>query len=266
MPLTTNARRSTVRHDAPTEGVRDTAALEQLLAGTDSFVVVLALAVLLGLRHAADPDHLVAVSTLVATDADRPARRAGTLGLSWGLGHAASLSAFGLPVVLFGPYLPQALQTAAEAMAGVLISLLALRLLWHWRRERFHAHSHVHDGVVHRHLHDHGPESNGHGHDHVLTRSPVQAGVIGLVHGLGGSAAVGLLLLASIPDRTRAAAALLLFAVSTAVAMAALSLAFGYTLGRAPTRRRLRVMIPALGALSLVFGVVYAYGAIGAAQ
>lgn len=83
---------------------------------------------------------------------------------------------------------------------------------------------------------------------------------------VGGSAAVGVLLLASIPDRARAVGALLLFVFSTAVAMTVLSLVFGYTLGRAPTRRALQVAIPALGALSLVFGVVYAYGAVGAAQ
>ena len=248
------------------EGVGATPELEQLIAGTDSLLIVLVLAILLGLRHAADPDHLVAVSTLVATEADRPARRAATLGLGWGLGHAASLSAFGLPVVLFGPYLPSSLQATAEALAGVLIALLAVRLLWHWRRGRFHAHTHVHEGVVHRHLHDHEVSAREHGHEHTLTRSPVQAAAIGLVHGVGGSAAVGLLLLASISDRVTAAAALLLFALSTAAAMVVLSLAFGYTLGRAPTRRGLQVAIPALGALSLVFGVVYAYGAFGAAQ
>ena len=86
------------------------------------------------------------------------------------------------------------------------------------------------------------------------------------MHGVGGSAAVGILLLASTPDRARAAAALLVFAVSTAVAMTLLSSVFGDTLGRAPTRRRLQAAIPVLGASSLVFGVVYAYGAIGAAQ
>src|SRR5688500_16510623 len=101
------------------EGVGATPELEQLIAGTDSLLIVLVLAILLGRRHAADPDHLVAVSTLVATEADRPARRAATLGLGWGLGHAASLSAFGLPVVLFGPYLPSSLQATAEALAGV---------------------------------------------------------------------------------------------------------------------------------------------------
>lgn len=226
---------------------------------------MLALAVLLGLRHAADPDHLVAVSTLVATDADRPVRRATLLGLGWGTGHAASLCALGLPVVLFGFQLPDAVRAGAEALAGVLIAALALRLLWRWRRGRFHAHIHVHDGVVHRHLHDHPGRSVAHGHEHVLARSPVHACAVGLVHGVGGSAAVGILLLASIPDQTRAAVALALLAVSTALAMTILSLGFGWVLGRTPLRRTLEVAVPALGVVSLVFGILYAFGAIDAA-
>lgn len=235
------------------------------MAGTDSLFVVLVLAVLLGLRHAADPDHLVAVSTLVATDAERPVRRATLLGLGWGTGHAASLSAFGLPVVLFGFQLPDPVRAGAEAFAGVLIAALALRLLGRWRRGRFHAHTHFHDGVVHRHLHDHSPDATVHGHEHVLVRSPLQACAVGLVHGVGGSAAVGILLLASIPDQTRAAVALALFAVSTALSMTIISLGFGWLLGRTSLRRRLGVAVPALGVVSLVFGILYAFGAIDAA-
>ena len=72
--------------------------------------VVLAVAVLLGLRHASDPDHLVAVSTLVAGDPHRPWRRASRLGLAWGLGHATTLVALGIPIVLFGRYLPAGLR------------------------------------------------------------------------------------------------------------------------------------------------------------
>lgn len=246
-------------------GEYDTPELEQLLAGTDSLATVLVLAILLGLRHAVDPDHLVAVSTLVATDAERPVRRAMGLGLGWGVGHATSLTALGLPVVFFGFYLPDGIQAGAEALAGVLIAALALRLLVRWRRGRFHAHTHVHGGAVHRHLHDHRVEAGSHGHEHVLARSPVQACVVGLVHGVGGSAAVGILLLASIPDQTRAAVALALFAVSTAIAMTALSLGFAWVLGRTSIRRALEVAVPALGVVSLAFGIVYALGAIDAA-
>lgn len=246
-------------------GDRDTLELEQLITGTDSLFTVLALAVLLGFRHAMDPDHLVAVSTLVATDARRPVRRATWLGLGWGIGHATSLTALGLPLVLFSLNLPDPVRTAAEALAGVLIAALALRLLLQWRRGRFHAHPHEHGEVVHRHLHDHRAQPGGHRHEHVLARSPVQACVVGLVHGVGGSAAVGILLVASIADQTRAAVALALFAVSTAIAMTVLSLGFGWLLGRTPIRRTLEVAVPALGVVSLAFGIMYAFGAIDAA-
>jgi len=248
-----------------TRGGLSTIELEQLIAGTDSLLVVLALAVLLGLRHAADPDHLVAVSTLVATDGDRPLRRATVLGLGWGLGHATSLVALGLPVVLVGFRLPDLLQTGAEVFAGLLISVLALRLLLRWQRGRFHAHTHAHGSVVHRHLHDHGRGAAGHGHAHVLARTPVQAAAVGLVHGVGGSAAVGILLVASIADQTRAAVALALFAFSTAIAMTALSFCFGWVLGRTSTKRKLGLAVPTLGVVSLGFGILYAAGALGAA-
>ena len=89
--------------------------------------------------------------------------------------------------------------------------------------------------------------------------------MVGLVHGVGGSAAVGILLVASIADQTRAAVALALFAVSTAIAMTVLSLGFGWLLGRTPIRRTLEVAVPALGVVSLAFGIMYAFGAIDAA-
>src|SRR5258705_1975997 len=108
--------------------------------------MVLAVAVLLGLRHATDPDHLVAVTTLVAGGRDRAARRAGEVGLAWGLGHASTLFAFGLPILLLGSALPRGLQHAAETAIGFVIVSLALRLLGRWRggELRFHAHPHAH--------------------------------------------------------------------------------------------------------------------------
>ena len=74
--------------------------------------MVLAVALLLGLRHASDPDHLAAVSTLIASDPRDGRERAGRLGLAWGLGHALTLGLFGLPIVLFGAYLPETRSSA----------------------------------------------------------------------------------------------------------------------------------------------------------
>ncbi len=138
---------------------------EQLshVGGGGSLLVVLAVALLLGLRHATDPDHLAAVSTLIASDPEDGTRCAGRLGISWGLGHATTLIALGLPIVLLGTYLPEPVQRGAEAAVGLVIMALALRLLVRWRRGHFHAHLHRHGDVQHRHLHPHA-EHPGHAH------------------------------------------------------------------------------------------------------
>jgi len=234
----------------------------------DAFLIVIGVAILLGLRHATDPDHLTAVSTLVASEDDHGARQAGTLGLSWGLGHATTLFLFGLPIVLFDRYLPDAAQRTAEVAVGILIIGLAVRLLLRWKRGYFHSHEHGHAGDPHdhRHMHErpHAEDAPAHRHPHGLGRSPLQAYGIGLVHGMGGSAGVGLLLLAAIPDHVEGVVALVLFAVFTAISMAIASSTFGYALSRGPILRRFIAVAPLLGAVSLAFGVWYALGALEA--
>jgi len=91
------------------------------------FSLLLALA--LGLRHALDPDHLMAVSTLVAGDDEEGTRRAGRLGTIWGMGHALAIVVLGLPVVFVHAVFPEVVQRAAETAIGVIIIVLALRLL-----------------------------------------------------------------------------------------------------------------------------------------
>ena len=230
--------------------------LDQQIASLSSgaaFAIVAVVAVLLGLRHATDPDHLAAVTTLVASGKDRAARTAARLGLAWGAGHATSLFAFGLPIVVFKTYLPEPLQQAAETTVGVMIALLALWLLVRWRRGLFHLH------------HDHGA-AHAHGVRHRFrTRSPLQAFGIGLVHGMGGSAGVGVLLLASIHDSWLAVAALWLFAACTALSMTALSTGWGMTLAATPIRSSFGRAAPVLGVTSLAFGVWYALGALSLA-
>jgi ABC-type nickel/cobalt efflux system permease component RcnA len=236
------------------------------LARGEGLALVLLVALLLGLRHASDPDHLAAVSTLIASEPEDGTRTAGRLGLAWGAGHALTLAAFGLPVVLLQAYLPDTAQRAAEAAVGLMIMFLAARLLLRWRRGRFHAHEHTHGELAHRHLHPHA----GHDHDHVhrpearLGRSPWQAFGIGLVHGTGGSAGVGVLLLATIPSQAEAVAALAALALGTAVSMALLSSAFGYAITRGPVLQRTLAFAPAMGVMTLAFGGWYTLGAVGA--
>jgi ABC-type nickel/cobalt efflux system permease component RcnA len=242
--------------------------LDQLISGFGAgggLLVVLGVSLLLGLRHATDPDHLVAVSTLLATETDRPTRRATRLGLAWGAGHATALLVVGTPVVLLGAHLPARVQQVADALVGSVIMALAVRLARRWRQGGFHVHEHAHSGVVHRHVHRHpGRAGHAHAHEHRLVRSQAQAFGIGLLHGASGSAAVVLLLLATFGSRAAAVAALAVFAAGTAISMAALSLGIGHALVR--ERARLRAIVPALGVASFVFGAWYAAVAIQAAM
>ena len=193
------------------------------------------------LRHATDPDHLAAVTTLVASDGRR-ARRARALGLAWGAGHATSLFAFGVPIVLARSYLPDAAHELAETAVGVMIAALAVRLLVRWRRGGLHA------GRA----------------DAARGRSLPAAYGIGLVHGMGGSAGVGVLLLASIPDHLLAVIALVVFAAGTAVCMSLASGGFGAVLASGAVARRLPVVAPALAVGSFAFGSWYALRALQA--
>src|SRR4249919_608294 len=224
-----------------------------------TLVLVIAVAILLGLRHATDPDHLAAVTALIATKRDRAARSAGKLGFAWGLGHATTLFAFGLPILLFKAYLPEPVQQGAETTVGLLIMALAIWLLVRWRRGLFHVHLHDEGEGVHAHAHTHG--ANGHAHETKRARSPFQAYGIGLIHGMGGSAGVGVLLLATIHSHLVGVLALGLFAFFTAVSMGLLTTGFGLTLASRPAQRSFARIAPALGFLSLAFGLWYALGA-----
>lgn len=235
--------------------------------GDGGIALALLLALLLGLRHASDPDHLTAVSTLVMTE-QHGGRRAAALGLFWGAGHAVTLIALGLPVVLFEDRLPESVQQVAELAVGVVIAVLAARLLLRWRRGYFHAHEHSHGELRHAHPHAHPrgerhPAQHDHPHPEPLGRTPVAAFGIGIVHGVGGSAGASVLLVSAVPGEAASAAALAVLAAGTAYSMALLSWGFGRALASRPLRRRLRATVPAFGAAGLLFGTWYALGALG---
>jgi hypothetical protein len=205
--------------------------ITQLSQGS-SILIVLLVAVLLGLRHATDPDHIAAVTTLMASGREHARRRAAALGVWWGLGHAVTLVLFGVPILLFEAYLPDVVQRGAETAVAALIVYLAARLL-----------------VRHRHRHAHGHE----------VRRPLAAFGIGLVHGMGGSAGVGVLLLAAIPSTALAVSALVVLALFTAVSMTIVTTGFGATLGSRQSAAA--AAAPVLGLASLAFGLWYAAAA-----
>ncbi len=227
---------------------RDMFGLDDWIAGLSesaSIAVVLLVGVLLGLRHATDPDHIAAMTTLVASGRERAVRSAARLGAWWGVGHGITLVVFGIPILLAERYLPERLQQGAETAVAVLIVFLAVRLIVRWRHGYFNLHAHPHSDEHHRHA----------------VRTPAGAVGVGLVHGMGGSAGVGILLLAAIPSETVAVASLLLLALFTAVSMTIVTAGFGLTLASRPVAAASNTVIPALGVASLVFGVWYAAAA-----
>lgn len=222
--------------------------LDDWLAGLSesaSFGVVFLVAVLLGLRHATDPDHIAAMTTLVASGREHAARSAARLGAWWGVGHAVTLVVFGIPILLAERFLPERVQQGAETAVAALIVFLGLRLLVRWRHGYFDLHAHPHPEREHRHA----------------VRTPAGALGVGLVHGMGGSAGVGVLLLAAIPSETVAVASLLVLALFTAVSMTLVTVGFGLALTARPVAAASNALVPAFGAISLAFGLWYAAAA-----
>jgi high-affinity nickel permease len=188
---------------------------------------------LLGAKHALDADHVVAILTISAEN--RRVWRLSLIGLCWGIGHTLILLLVGGAMLLFKLTIPAHWNRGLEAGVGVMLIGLGLSVgltLW---RERFHVHSHTHaDGERHHHLHSHreGPE---HHHLHRF-RLEYKSLAIGMVHGLAGSAAIFLLVLATVPSPGQGLVYILIFGVGSIVGMAllatAMSLPFTLSAGR----------------------------------
>ena len=164
-------------------------------------VVALLIAFVLGLRHASDPDHLVAVTSLMASDrADT--RAAARLGAWWGAGHAVTLIAIGAPLIVFKTELPAWLESGAEKAVGVVILVLAGRVIFKWLRGDYRSAPHEHRSPAPhapgRHLFRGSAD-----HTHPSARTPMQAFAIGTLHGLAGTGAIVLLLIARCPPGSR---------------------------------------------------------------
>lgn len=209
--------------------------------GTGDLLVTLAVALALGVRHATDPDHLTAIYTLAMTPGRAGARRCGRLGLAWGAGHSMTLLGMGLPIVAFGVHLPQSVGRAAELIVAALIVALAVRLI---------VRSTPAATLALRHARGDG------------TRSGWAAFGIGLVHGVGGSAGVGVVFIAGATTSGSAALALAVLALGTALSMGALSAFFGRALVRSTVR--VDVIAPPVAAAAILFGAWYGAAALEA--
>jgi ABC-type nickel/cobalt efflux system permease component RcnA len=251
-----------------------------------NLLAAIGLGFVLGMRHATDPDHVIAVSTIVSRQ--RSIRQAGVIGILWGIGHTITIFCVGAAIILFNVVIPPRIGLTMELAVGLMLILLGIlnltgvtqRITHSYTPEHkhggvVHSHLHEHDGIVHEHIHGHSPEV----HMHLAPESGSQANrsrgvvqlvlqrlglyqflrplAVGLVHGLAGSAAVALLVLAEIRDPRWAIAYLLVFGIGTIAGMMLITMMIGapfaYTRGRfAPFNRGLGI---ASGLLSLGFGL-----------
>ena len=198
--------------------------------GLASCLIVLAL---LGLRHATDPDHLAAVSQLLVLD-PQGLHRAHLLSLAWGCGHGLVVMLASLPVVLGLVSWPQWMGPLADRMIGLILILIAVRLLWVWRKSS--------------------------AHDHIQPAAPRSLSAsfgIGAMHGLAGTGAISVLMLAAIPNRSAALLGLLVFSLATMLGMVLIARGLGPLLiGRSQAQRRWSV--PVLACCSAAAGLMLA--------
>ncbi len=195
---------------------------------------VLVLGLLIGMRHALEADHIAAVASLTARA--RGLREALRIGLAWGLGHTLTLFAAGLLVLSLDSVVPERVAGFLELAVGLMLVLLGADLLRRLVTARIHFHAHRHrDGTVHFHAHSHAGEGAhvASAHDHVHRRGMVfRALVVGLVHGMAGSAALILLTAGEIESLGMALAFVALFGFGSMVGMAVLSVAIALPLQR----------------------------------
>lgn len=215
----------------------------------------------LGLRHALDADHLAAMSSFVSQESS--VVRSCLLGTFWGIGHTAALLGAAAVTIALKASISPSFEAALESVValvliglGVHVGLRALRSL------RVHAHAHVHDGVLHRHAHLHLGEAGAHRHVHLaaVARRPL---LVGVLHGLAGSAALMLLVLAAIPSPVTALFYVLIFGVGSTGGMVVLSGLLGIPLALAARRSSPRahvVLQVVAGGATAAIGILMALG------
>lgn len=224
---------------------------------------LLFLGFLIGIRHALEADHIAAVSAIVS-DA-KSVRQAVRQGTVWGVGHTVMLFLLGTAVVVLDAELPARFAQGLELAVAVMLVLLGVDVVRRALRDRMHFHAHTHaDGTTHFHAHTHPGENdhdpNRHRHRHV-EKFPLRAMLVGMMHGMAGSAALILLTLSAVDSIGIALLYMFLFGLGSILGMAMFSLIIAVPL-RASARGLTWVhngVQLALGAASLIIGLTLAW-------
>lgn len=227
-------------------------------------ISVLLIGFLLGIRHATDADHLVAMATLVT----RRHSLAQTMkqGMAWGIGHSVALLACGGVVLALGASISQRVAMGLELLVGGMLIALGVDVLRRLVRERIHVHVHTHEaGVRHLHAHRHGagnsPADACHGHAHTVCGLPWRALVVGTTHGLAGSAGLVVLSLGAMQSWQTGVVFIALFGIGSIIGMATLSVVIAIPLRLTAIHlgRLFHGLAAAIGACSCALGLLMIY-------
>ena len=211
---------------------------------------------LLGMRHALEPDHLAAVSTLVSRE--RNSAKAALLGACWGLGHTAGLVVVGAVLVLLRAELPPRIADLFELGVAIMLITLGSRAVHQAIRQGQPQHSHHHHFAMHSHS---GLSPHVHIGTWTLARRPL---IVGAIHGLAGSGALTALVLTTLPTTTARLTYMALFGLGSTLSMAALSGLLGWPLARLGAHSGVaRGISMAVGVMSVALGVFWGYPLVG---
>jgi ABC-type nickel/cobalt efflux system permease component RcnA len=219
---------------------------------------VAGIGLVLGFRHAFEPDHLAAVSTLATRQGSL--KTACGLGLAWALGHTASVGVVVLAIIVAGVHLPASIWPAADFLVGVLLVGLGGAVIYRYIRGRWHLHAHSHLATDQPHLHLHS-HAHDHLHLHAHGRPDVRRSLgFGLLHGLAGSAAILVLLVAAAPTRGAQVAYFIAFGLGTVLGMLSVSVTLASAIRLAAARGARWALWLHLGSASasIVVGVLLA--------
>jgi sulfite exporter TauE/SafE len=216
----------------------------------DYVVGIIGLGFVVGIRHAFEADHVVAVSNLV-TETKR-AFRAASLGAIWGVGHTITILLLGAIVLLLNFKIPESLSLFSEFMVGAMLVGLGLTTILKLRRRSMHFHSHRHGEVQHAHLHTHESDAR-HEHSHAK-RTGLKAFTVGMLHGMAGSSALLILVLGTIDSQAQGMFYILSFGLGLVAGMFSISLAMAL-----PLIWTSKQLAPIYQALTVLAGIASVY-------
>jgi ABC-type nickel/cobalt efflux system permease component RcnA len=182
---------------------------------TVELLTVLGVGFLLGLRHALDPDHVIAVSTIASRTGSL--LKATASGIYWGIGHTLTLFIVGMIFLGMKATIPETLALSLEMLVGLMIVILGWLTIWSFLHQKVHVHEHEHEHEVHAHFHSH-KKNSGHNHKHI-SKPEKKSFLIGVIHGFAGSGALVLLTMGSMNSLTDAGIYIMVFGGGTILGM-----------------------------------------------